>query len=394
MSFAESAITALKALKSNKARSFLTMLGIIIGVFAVVSLVSLVQGVKNYVVDQFNAIGSNLVLVAPGRFSFSSDPAIAFSNNKLQEKDADDINRKAASYIVAATPNIRLSKTIKYKSKNYLANVVGSNERFTEITDFEIAKGRTFTKAEVDSSARVVVIAPQIVKNLFGTVDPINKTIKIADVNFVVVGVTKSKGVNADDRVIAPYTSLMTNLKISKLSGITIKAKAGEDIDTVMGKIELILLNNHKPDEFSVISQKDILKSFQNILNTLSIGLGTIAGISLLVGGIGIMNIMLVSVNERISEIGLRKALGATPRNIATQFIFESSFLSIAGGLIGIVLGMMLSFAIKSFVRAEVPLWSIAISFGFSLAVGVLFGSYPAIVASKKDPVESLRYES
>ena len=392
MTFYETILTALSALKANKVRSFLTMLGIIIGVFAVLSLVSLVQGVKNFVTDQFSAIGSNLILVAPGRFSLGSDPAIAFTNNKLTDRDADDINREASEYIIAAAPNIRLSKTVTHKGKSYLATIVGTNHRFLDISNFEIDEGRSFTKTDIDSASRVAIIGPEVSNNLFSG-SPVNKIIKIAGVNFTVIGTTKAKGQTADERVFTPYTALRKSLNINKISGIAIKAKNGQNIDEAMSKIELVLLNNHKRDEFSVLSQKDITNSFQNILKTLSIGLGAIAGISLLVGGIGIMNIMLVSVNERVAEIGLRKALGATPKNIATQFLLESSFLSITGGLIGIILGLLATVAAQSYLRAETPLWAVLISFGFSLLIGVAFGTYPAISASKKDPVESLRYE-
>jgi putative ABC transport system permease protein len=393
MNFAESAATALNAIRVNKVRSMLTMLGIVIGVFSVVTLVSLVQGVTNYITDQFNSIGSNLILVAPGRFSFGRDPAIAFANNKLSVKDSDDLNAELSKTIVGATPNIRLSKTVEYKEKQFLANVVGSNERILDITNLEIDKGVSFSRNEVESAARVAVIGPRVVKNLFGNADPIDKNINIAGVRFKIIAVTKSKGVQADDRVIVPYTTLQKSLGVKQLSGISIKVRNGVDIDKAMSEVEATLLSNHKKDEFSVLSQKDILKSFENILGMLGIALGAIAGISLLVGGIGIMNIMLVSVNERINEIGLRKALGATSRNIAVQFLLESATLSILGGVVGLSLGTIATVLARPFLRAEIPPWAIVLAVSFSLLVGVIFGTYPAIVASKKDPVEALGYE-
>ncbi len=393
MKLSETVLTALNSLRVNKARSMLTILGIVIGVFSVVSLVSLVQGVTNFITDQFNSIGTNLILVAPGRFSFGRDPAIAFSNNTLNEDDVRDLNSKGKDYIVAATPNIRLSKTVVYKQNNYLANVIGVDENFLIVTSFEIDRGLSFQRNEVETSARVAVIGPEVVKNLFGNSDPLNKTIQVADVNFEIIGVMKSKGVNADDRIVVPYTALQRHLNVDKFSGISIKAKPGVDIEKAMNEIELIMLENHRKDDFSILSQRDILDSFQNILGMLSVALGAVAGISLLVGGIGIMNIMLVSVNERISEIGLRKALGATSRNIASQFIMESSFLSVLGGIIGLILGFAATYAAKPYLNAEIPIWAIAVSLGFSIIVGILFGTYPAIVASKKDPIESLRYE-
>lgn len=393
MNILETINTALTALRSNKVRSILTMLGVVIGVFAVLSLVSLVQGVRNYVTDQFSALGSNLILVAPGAIRPGNDPAAAFSNNKLSVKDVDDINRFASDYIVGASPNIRLGKKVTYKTKSFFTTIAGFNADFTKITKFEIARGRAFNRQELDSSAKVALIGPQVTKEIFGSIDPLGKKVKLGSDYFLIIGTLVSKGQNVDDRLVVPYTALQDTYGIKKLSGITAKAKEGVDMDTAMRQIEIILLKNHKKDEFTVISQKDILSSIQNILNMLSIGLSSIAGISLLVGGIGIMNIMLVSVNERVREIGLRKALGATPVNIAFQFLIESITISLLGGLIGIFFGWLLTLALHAFVRAQMPLWSIFLAIGFSVFVGVLFGTYPAIQASKKEPIEALRYE-
>ncbi len=393
MNFSETIITALATLRANKIRSMLTMLGIVIGVFSVVTLVSLVQGVTNFISDQFNSIGSNLILVAPGRFSFGKDPAIAFSNNKLTSHDADDLNNNVKKYIVAATPNIRLSKTVEYKDKKYLANVIGASEKFLLITNVEMAKGVSFTKNDVDSAARVIVLGPRVVKNLFGSSSALGKTVKINDASFKVIGITKAQSVTSDDRVILPYTTIKRSLGVEQLSGISIKARNGADIDEAMSQVELVLLRNHKKDEFTILSQKDILKSFESILGMLGVALGSIAGISLLVGGIGIMNIMLVSVNERVNEIGLRKALGASRRNIAIQFLLESSTLSILGGIVGLLLGFLATYFARPYLRAEIPIWAIVVSIGFSVIVGILFGTYPAMEASKKDPIEALRYE-
>lgn len=393
MSLIQTFITALGSLVKNKTRSLLTMLGVIIGVFAVISLVSLVQGIKNVVTGQFSALGSNLVLVAPGRISFNTDPAVTFSNNKLEARFADKIARDLDDIVIGATPNIRLSKTVEYKNKKYLASLVGVNSNFTKITDLNIVKGRAFNKGEEASAERVAVIGPEVEKTLFIDGNSIGKNIKISGVSFEVVGVIDAKGFNSDERVIVPYTTLKKSLNVKNISGLTVKVKNGVNIDDAMDQVELVLLSELKKDEFGVISQKDVLNSIQSILNILSIGLGAIASISLIVGGIGIMNIMLVSVTERIAEIGLRKALGASPKDIAAQFIIESTLLASFGGLIGIGLGYLFTFATKGFLDAEVPLWTVGMGFGFSLLVGVIFGSYPAITASKLDPIEALRHE-
>ncbi len=369
------------------------MLGIIVGVYSVVTLVALVQGVKNFVSDQFNSLGSNLILVAPGRIGFDKDPTITFSNNKLTVSDADNINSKLQKYIVGASPNIRLTKTVSYKKNKFLANIVGANYRFLDITNFEIDKGRAFTKLEQQANSEVAVVGPAVAKELFGSTQAVGKKLKIGEHSFEIVGTFKSKGINSDERIVIPFTTLQKSLGIKKLSGITIKARAGVNIDEAIFNIRLVMLSNHKKDEFDVVSQKDIVKSVDSILKTLSLALGAVAGISLVVGGIGIMNIMLVSINERINEIGLRKALGATSSDIGKQFLLESVFLSLAGGLLGLGLGVLTTLAVRSVLRAEVTGWSVALAIVFSLVVGVAFGTFPAISASKKDAIEALRFE-
>ncbi|RJR26483.1 FtsX-like permease family protein [candidate division WWE3 bacterium] len=393
MNFLEIFRSSILSLRANKVRTFLTMLGVIIGVFAVLSLVSLVRGVQNFVTDQFSALGSNLILVAPGRVGFDQDPGLAFANNKLTAENVDRINRDASQYIIGATPNMRLGKTIQYKTKRYLASLVGTNSNFLSITDLEIDYGRAFTKEEEITDAKVLVLGPDVKNELFGNRNPIGEKVKVGDTYMEVIGVLTSKGFNADERVIAPYTTLQKVFNTKNISGITIKAKDSDSIDKAMTEIEIALLQDLKDDEFTVLSQKDILSSIQSILSILSVGIGSVAAISLIVGGIGIMNIMLVSVTERIREIGLRKALGATSMTIGIQFLLESIMISIVGGSIGIFLGFAAAFAAQSFVRAEVPLWAVLLSFLFSVLTGVIFGTYPAIQASKKEPIEALRYE-
>jgi len=393
MGIIETIKSALSALSSNKLRSILTMLGVIIGVFAVVLLVSLGKGVQNYITDQFNALGSNLLFIAPGKAKFGQDPAKSFTLNKLDKKHVDLINNYASEHILYVAPSIRLGNTVEYKNKKYYATIVGTNEFGDRIFDTKLNTGRFFSKVEVRAKKKVAVIGPLVKKGLFANVTGVGSSIKINGERYEVIGIFKEKSQDFDDQVIIPYTSLKDTLKLDKLSSIVVKVKSNGELDLATKQINLALLRDLKSDEFSILSQKDILSSIQNILGILTLALGAIAGISLLVGGIGIMNIMLVSAIERTREIGLRKAVGATSFNIAVQFIAESTILSVTGGGIGLVFGWLASLAARAFLRTEVTLWAIILSFTFSVAVGVIFGTYPAIQASKKDPIEALRYE-
>lgn len=393
MSFAETFRTALKSLLSNKIRSFLTMLGVIIGVFAVISLVALGRGIQNYITGQFEALGSNLIFVTPGKVGVGKDPALALSNNKLSEKHIELIKTYAGDLIADITPSIRVGKNVQYKTKEYFATVVGGDASAKIIFNRKMTAGNFFTEADVRSKRKVAAIGPITVKELFSSSDPIGKRIKIENTYYTVIGVMESKGPDFDDTVSIPYTSAKETFNIEYLSTIIIKAKNPDDIDLLMRRVRIALMRDLKEDEFTVLSQQDILSSIQNILKALTLGIGAIAAISLLVGGIGIMNIMLVSVTERIKEIGLRKALGATPFSIGLQFLMESVMLSVSGGFIGLMLGELSSLIARNFIKTEVPLWSVGLAFGFSVAVGMLFGTYPAYKASKKDPIEALRYE-
>jgi putative ABC transport system permease protein len=385
--------TAYTALISNKVRSALTMLGVIIGVAAVILLISIGKGVQNFITDQFEALGSNLIFVSPGNRSFGGDPAQAFSRNKLDQKHVRLIERYASETAQYVTPNIASSATIKYKTKSFSASVYGNNEDALNVFNFELDKGRFFTRNEVSSKARVVVLGPEITLDLFGSRNPIGEKIKIKDDSYEIIGILKPKGRSFDDTALAPYTTITDTLEIKNYSGIAIKAYKDASTDTTMRQVENAVSRDLNEDEFNVMSQQDILSSIQNILQMLTLGLGAIAAISLVVGGIGIMNIMLVSVTERTREIGLRKAIGATPNEIASQFLIESVLLSILGGSIGIILGWLGSLGARAFLRTEVPWWSVLIAFSFATLVGIIFGTYPAVKASRKDAIEALRYE-
>ena len=393
MKLLEIGISSLTALGANKVRTFLTMLGVIIGVSAVIMLISIGRGIENYITDQFEALGSNLLFIAPGKVTFGRDPGDSFSRNKLEEKHVKLIETQTSGVLEAITPMMQIGETVRYKTKNYFASVVGINESGKYLFDYAIDEGQFFTRSDVKAKSRVAILGQSVKNELFPNQSPIGQTIKIAGDSYKIIGTYKEKGRSFDEQVIVPYTSAINSFGIKNLSNIVMKVKEGEDLDTASKLIERAMLRDLKKDDFSVLSQADILSTIQNILQILTIGLGAIAGISLLVGGIGIMNIMLVSVTERTREIGLRKAVGATPFDIATQFLIESTLLSIAGGSIGIFLGWLGSLAGRTYIRTEVPWWAVALAFSFAAFVGIIFGTYPAIKASKKDPIEALRYE-
>jgi putative ABC transport system permease protein len=387
--------TSFRSLMSNKTRTFLTMLGIIIGVFAVISLISIGQGIQNYVTGQFGKLGSNLIFVTPGKLNLRGDPGANFNANKLDEKHLRLIENYASDYVINVTPILEIGKTVSYKNKTYYTELQATNELGNITYSVEIETGKYFSRSDVNSNSRVAVLGATAALELFPNQDPIGKNVKVDDKSFEVIGVAKEKGSSLDRRVFIPYTTAKHIFNIDKFSAIVMTSKFNDNVDTAMKRVEIAILRDLKEDQFTVISQKDLLSSFQNILSTITIGIGAIAAISLLVGGIGIMNIMLVTVTERTSEIGLRKAVGATPNNIATQFLVEAMSLSVLGGLIGMTLGILLALIVRTYFNfdAEVPSWSIFLAFGFSVMIGVIFGTYPAIKAAKKDPIEALRYE-
>lgn len=389
----ETFITSMRALTKNFVRTFLTMLGVIIGVFAVVALVAAVKGFENYVTDQFEAIGSNVLYIMPGNMNFNEDPYKALAANKFEQKHVDLIERYASDYVERLSGYYRLAKDAEHKANEYTVFIEGINEDGDELYDLELIEGRFYDATEVETKSRVVVLGENVSKELFTNRNPIGESIKIEGLSYKVIGVFEVEITDFRNSVFIPDTVVKDEFDMKKLQGIVVGFKSDKTSSEASTAVEIALLNELKVEDFTVFSQEDMLEAFQNILNVIGIGLTAIAGISLLVGGIGIMNIMLVSVTERTREIGLRKALGATSLNIGQQFVLESVSISLVGGLIGLILAWLLTLAVQSFVRAEVPAWSIFMAMGFSVLVGVGFGTYPAIKASKLDPIEALRFE-
>jgi len=387
--------TASKALLLNKVRSFLTMLGVIIGVFAVISLVSLVGGVQEYVVSSFEDLGSNLIFVVNGKIEMGQRQTAgsALVSTNLKEKHVDMIESTAKDYVDYITPQSQTYQTIKYKTEEYFLLLLGVNYEANDIFNSSIEKGRYFNRVEQENSSRVVVLGNNLGKKFFGEENPIGKKIKISGKSYEVVGLLAKKSPNYDESVILPYTTVMDEFSATGITSIVVKVKDNVDLEQAQQQVKLALLKDLKEDKFTVMTQEDILESIQNILNMLTIALASISGISLLVGGIGIMNIMLVSVAERTKEIGLRKALGATSSDIKNQFMAEAILISSLGGVLGLLLGWVTTIAIRPLIKAVIPVWAIPLALGFSLAVGIIFGTYPAVNASKKDPIEALRYE-
>ncbi len=388
-------LSAMRSLLSNKTRTFLTMLGIIIGVFAVITLISVGEGIQNYVTKQFSSLGSNLLFVSPGKVNLRGDPGANFSSNKLDDKHVKLIETYCSDFVQGITPYIEIGKTLTYKNKSYYTVVNAFDEDGFSTYNISIDSGKFFTRTDINSNSKVVVLGSNIPKELFSNQDPVGKNIRIGDKTFLIIGVAAEKGGNIDNRAYIPYTTAKTVFNVKNYSSIVMKVIDSSNIDTAFKRVEVALYRDLGKDEFTVLSQKDLLNSFSSILSTITLGIGAIAAISLLVGGIGIMNIMLVTVTERTREIGLRKAVGATPNNIAIQFLIEATALSVLGGSIGIGLGILVAFLIRTYANfdAVVPLWSILLAFLFSAFVGMLFGTYPALKAAKKDPIEALRYE-
>ncbi len=396
MNFTESFRIALRALSANKARSMLTMLGVIIGVAAVILLVGIGTGVQDEVTGSLEGLGSNLLFVVPGQYSASTETGGPPSRYFTLD-DADMLRRRVEG-ASAVVPVMQASSTIKAGNRSLRVIVAGGTEQGSEVFTSELADGRDYRRSEVQAASRVIALGYRAATELFPNQDPLGKQVTLNGQRFTVIGHYKSQGGglagDQDLQVQIPITTAQKLFGDSDISTIVVKAGDPDEVDLVRGEIKRAL----KPtfgDEFTVFSQEQTLGILSDLLGMLTYMLAGIASISLLVGGIGIMNIMLVSVSERTREIGIRKAVGARTYDILSQFVIEAVGLSVLGGLIGIAVGLGGATLIEAVspVPTNVTPWAVAMSFFFALAVGVFFGVYPAWKASQLDPIEALRYE-
>ncbi|MBI5292309.1 MAG: ABC transporter permease [Chloroflexi bacterium] len=409
MNFSENLRVALRALSANKLRSALTMLGIIIGVGAVVALMAIGNGATANITSQVEGIGSNLVFVSPGRAQ--RGPSTQTARATLYFEDYELLS-KTLKNIVGIAPSFSTNGTVTYGTETVTVQVTATTPDYGIVRSSEAANGRFITAADRSNSARVAVLGSQTATDLFRGLNPVGRSIKINGVPFAVVGVLESKGSsgfgNADAIVLVPletgyeklFGALATANGKRQVSDISLSAANPDGVNDLILQIERTLRRQHRLNltdelDFSVLSQTAFLGALNTITATLTAFLGAIAGLSLLVGGIGIMNIMLVSVTERTKEIGLRKAVGAKRIVILIQFLIETVTLSLIGGLLGIGLGWGIAAGVTAanLIQAQVTLSSILLAFFFAAAVGIFFGLYPAWRASRLRPIEALRYE-
>lgn len=395
---------AWQALVANKMRTILTMLGIIIGVGAVIALVSIGYGVREQVQSSISGLGSNLIMVYPGAGRTPGVRPLASSLESLSVKDYESLTHLPS--VEDASPVVRKSFLLVYKNKNWTSSVSGVNERFDEVNNWKLRQGRFLTEGQILRRERVVVIGKTVAKELFGEDTALGKYIRINNHPFLVIGEVESKGVGAfgsdqDDAVFIPYTTAMERLNgVDYVTAIFVSGKSDVDSKRLEADVDNLLRIRHgidssKEADFMIVSMDSIMQTVEETTGTLTLFLGAVAAISLLVGGIGIMNIMLVSVTERTREIGIRKALGATYQVIMTQFLIEAVVISLAGGFLGVLTGLAGSALISKLSGLEtiVSLPTIALAFGFAMTIGLVFGIYPARKAAKLNPIDALHYE-
>jgi putative ABC transport system permease protein len=399
----ETVSLAAKSIVKNKARSALTTLGIVIGVASVILLVSVGQGLQDYITNQFEELGSNIVIVLPGQIggadgeiSFGQGPP-NFAGSKLTLDHVEELNSLGPP-IGAAVASIELPTSIKYRGESKFTTVAGISPEYIQVRNMGVSSGRVINKSDNSLGRKVVVIGQGIVDELFDSTNPIGKEVAIGDSRFTVIGVldkigTQSIGFDINNFAAIPITTAQIIFGNDSIQAISIKAHSKESVPDVIALTERYFKGKLDDDEYSVVDQSSLIDTINSILSVVTAALGGIAAISLVVGGVGIMNIMLVSVTERTREIGLRKAIGAKPADIRNQFVIEAVTLSLFGGAIGIAIGWSGSVLINRFFPTSVTLWSVLLAFGVSAVVGIVFGVAPAIRASKLDPIDALRYE-
>jgi len=396
---------ALRALGRNKLRSFLTMLGIIIGVGAVIAMVAIGEGAKATIRSQIASLGTNVLIVLPGTSVQGGVRTGSGGVNTLVDSDAKAMMQELPS-VAFASPALRRPEQVVAGNLNWSTLAQGVAPKFQQIRDWQVAEGRFLHEGDMESAAKVAVVGQTVVDQLFGNDDPIDSVIRIRNIPFRVVGVLapkgqSSQGTDQDDTVMIPYTTMQKRLmRITWVQSIVVSAVSAERVQEAQEQISLLLRQRHRigpdrEDDFTIRNLSDIAEAASASARVMAVLLGSVASISLLVGGIGIMNIMLVSVTERTREIGIRMAVGARSRDIMFQFLVEAVTLSLLGGAIGILLGCGSSAIVRFFLRwpTETSLTAILTSVIVSASVGIIFGFYPAWKASKLDPIEALRYE-
>lgn len=395
------------ALSSNKARSGLTILGIVIGTASVIAMVAIGQGAQNTIQSSIQSLGSNLIIVVPGTlrgpgFQVSQGRGSARS---LKQADADAIARDVP-LAAAVSPELSGRYQIASRGKNTNTQVLGVSPAYAAVRNLTVASGNFITDAHLRSASKVAVLGPTARDDLFGVAtDPLGEKIRIRQLEFTIVGIAAAKGgsgfSNPDDQIYIPITAAQRYLAGDDIiTSVSVQARDAESMSEMQGAITTVLLDRHHITDpsladFSTVNQADIVATASSVTQTFTLLLGAVAGISLLVGGIGIMNMMLTTVTERTREIGLRKAIGARRRDIVAQFLSEAVALTVAGGAAGIALGWTISFAFSrlGFLQTRVTLGSVALAFGVAALIGIIFGYYPAHRAARLNPIEALRYE-
>ena len=406
MVFLENFRIALSALRANKMRSILTTLGIIIGVAAVIAVVAIVQGLQFMITEQLQGVGATFMLVQAD--AQREVPGMVARQVKLTWEDGQAIEQRVPG-VKMVTPSIFGRATLKYRDRKHTPfAVIGVNENWQDVTNQTVDQGRFFSRVDLANRRKVVVIGPEIIDELNLGPNPIGKEIYLDAYPATVIGIMEEKGqslgMNVDDIVFVPFDSALTlfGRNAGDQVQLRLQAESPEVVEQVKDGITRLLRQRHnlprdQPDDFDIQTQDEILDTVNRILGGVTAVVGGVVGIALLVGGIGIMNIMLVSVTERTREIGVRKAVGARRQDVLVQFLIEAVTLSLVGGAIGLALGygagVVAAKAIPDFPPAHVPLWAVALAFGFSAVVGIFFGIYPAAKASRLDPIEALRYE-
>lgn len=393
---------AFASILGNSLRSFLTMLGIIIGVGSVILLVSMASGFREYLVGQFMGIGTNLIIISPGKTETRGIGQMGLEGVQKMTKADTAVIRRNATAVEDVSSLIVGTADIRYIDRNRRVMVIGTDAAFVKVINIGVDSGRFFSNEDIDASRRVCTIGHIVKNELFGSKNPLGEIIKIGGSSFRVTGIMERKGAflgtdNFDDVVYIPVSAAEKVFNTDRLLGIRAKARSAAMIDTAKEQIRAVLKRRHNnKEDFTILTQESLLSSLNSILKTLSAVLAGIAAISLVVGGIGIMNIMLVSVRERTHEIGIRKAVGATKKDILLQFLLESMMMSLIGGIIGILIAFTGGFILSRFIPQIAPvmeLWNIALATFFSAFVGIFFGVYPAYRAANQEIIEALRHE-